>query len=228
MNIRIFIALILLNLGNLYSQCEGYFPLNEGTLFEFAHYNGKGKLVSTNLNRIDFAAKNDEGIFEIQVESTVLDDKKEEVSKGNYTVKCVGDEIILDMNALLNPAVANMPVDVEASISGTGVALPHNLAVGQKLSDADMTIQIGNNGLSFMTMSFLETNRMVETKESVTTPAGNFECFVVSYDLDVKTILSKKMKVKEWFAKGFGLIKSEVYDKKGKLESRSEMVKFQQ
>lgn len=66
-------------------------------------------------------------------------------------------------------------------------------------------------------MSFMVTNRKVIGKESVTTPAGTFECYKISYDIATKMMINMKTKATEWYARGTGLIKSETYSTDGKL-----------
>jgi len=61
------------------------------------------------------------------------------------------------------------------------------------------------------------SNRKVEAVESLTTPAGTFECYKISYDVATKMMINVKTKGVEWFSKGVGMVKSETYDSAGKL-----------
>ena len=55
------------------------------------------------------------------------------------------------------------------------------------------------------------SNRTVAAKESVTTPAGTFECLRYDYDA-TNEIMGRKMKsfVRTWYAKDYGMIKLEM------------------
>ena len=72
-------------------------------------------------------------------------------------------------------------------------------------------------------LSFKEENRKVAGKETVTSPAGSWEAFVISYDGNMKTRMAGiglpafNFTVKEWFVPGMGIVKSETYSKNGKL-----------
>ena len=59
-------------------------------------------------------------------------------------------------------------------------------------------------------------------EEQVHTRAGKFDCIKISYLMRTKIVLkSKTLRVTEWYAKGVGLVKSEAYDTKGKLDSKT-------
>lgn len=63
-------------------------------------------------------------------------------------------------------------------------------------------------------------NRRVEAIEDIAVPAGSFQCFKLTGDI-IATVMGKKANssTAEWYAKGVGVVKSETYDKNGKLDS---------
>ena len=64
-------------------------------------------------------------------------------------------------------------------------------------------------------------------EEQVHTRAGKFDCIKISYLMRTKIVLkSKTLRVTEWYAKGVGLVKSEAYDTKGKLDCKTLLVKI--
>ncbi|MCB0580266.1 MAG: hypothetical protein KDD10_13265, partial [Phaeodactylibacter sp.] len=67
----------------------------------------------------------------------------------------------------------------------------------------------------------------VEAFEAVTTPAGTFECVKITEDVDSKmAFVNTTGKNKSWYAKNIGLVRQEVFDEKGKLLVRQELVKI--
>ena len=62
------------------------------------------------------------------------------------------------------------------------------------------------------------TNRKIEGKETITTPAGSYDCFKMTYDIESKTVMTVKMKGIDWFAENVGTVRSESLDKNGKLQ----------
>jgi hypothetical protein len=55
------------------------------------------------------------------------------------------------------------------------------------------------------------TERVVESIESITTPAGTFDCIKVSSKQRIKNIIAYEMHIVEWISKGTGLVKSETF-----------------
>jgi hypothetical protein len=73
-------------------------------------------------------------------------------------------------------------------------------------------------------------NRKVEGQESITTPLGTFNCYKISYDVNVVTktmgfSMKSNSKGVQYMCTDKGAIKSEVYNDKGTLMSYSIMTK---
>jgi hypothetical protein len=84
---------------------------------------------------------------------------------------------------------------------------------GDQLKDGAFTMDIDNNGLK-QSISMNITERKVESKESVTTPAGTWDCYKISYKgkMNIKTMgigMLLNFDGTEWFAPGFGVVKTE-------------------
>lgn len=64
------------------------------------------------------------------------------------------------------------------------------------------------NGVALMTMTMKTTNRKIEGYESVTTPAGTYNCMKYSSDTEVKTTMfTNKSHSVMWMAKMSALLK---------------------
>lgn len=62
--------------------------------------------------------------------------------------------------------------------------------------------------------------------EQVSTTAGRFNCIKISYLQRTKVVLkSTTVRVNEWYAKGIGLVKREVFDMKGRSDGKTLLVK---
>ena len=72
-----------------------------------------------------------------------------------------------------------------------------------------------------------ELNRKVIDKGKISTPAGTFNCFVITYTSKMKsTMVNRIGKGKQWIAKGVGLVKEEDYNRKGSLVNSSVLTAF--
>ena len=63
-------------------------------------------------------------------------------------------------------------------------------------------------------------------EEKISTTAGRFNCLKISYLQRTKVVLkSTTLRVNEWYAKGIGLVKREVFDMKGRIDGKTLLVK---
>ena len=102
------------------------------------------------------------------------------------------------------------------------------MSVGDMLDDASMNLKVRSNGIQIMNMDVIISNRKVEAEEDVKTPAGSFECYKITYDTQSKTkIINMTTSSTEWMAEGVGVVKTENYNKKGKLAGYTLLTKLQ-
>jgi ribosomal protein L11 len=110
---------------------------------------------------------------------------------------------------------------MEIKVDSKDMMYPTGLAAGQTLPDASITISAGSGGVNLMNMVVNITNRKVAGNESVTVPAGTFDCFKITYDVETKFMFKISSTVTEYVSYGVGNVKTETYDKKGKLMGTS-------
>jgi hypothetical protein len=72
-----------------------------------------------------------------------------------------------------------------------------------------------------MNMSIRVFNRKVEAIETVTSPAGTWECFKLSEEMEMKGLVKIKGKSISWFNYEAGMVKTESYNSKGKLTGKT-------
>ena len=92
------------------------------------------------------------------------------------------------------------------------IIFPVNPKIGEKLEGCSMKCYLeGEDGEKGILMTATISNRIVAAKESITTPAGTFECLRYDYDV-TNEIMGRKMKsfVRAWYAKDYGMIKLEM------------------
>ncbi len=228
---RLLISLLSLSLfaASAFAQCNNaFYSLEEGSEFEMTTYNKKDKLQSRVVNAISEVDENGDA-YEATFHSTIYDKNDEMVSDGEFVVICEDGNIRVDMQRLtssMEQLTAYDEMEVESEVSF--LEIPSSLEVGQSLPDGRTTIKVkmGESNMAMTTMNINVVNRKVEAKENLTTPAGTFECFKITYDTDINTKMmgfSNKTSFSsaEWVARGVGVVKTESYDKKGRLNSYS-------
>jgi len=213
--------LTLFSISGIFSQnCSKYYPLKEGVKFQITTYDKKDKPSAV----INYEVKEFDGTKALMA-TEVFDDKDKLVLSSDYNISCIGNGISIDFKSLMSPDLFKQYSEMEIDMDGTDIQIPNNLETGQELPDAnmDMTIKMGPIN---MNMSINMVNRVVEGKESVTTPAGNFNCIVISYETEMKMGATRTGTSKQWLAEGIGMVKHEDYNKNGKLVSSSLLTSY--
>lgn len=227
--ILIFLAFIF-SLNSLFAQaeCRPYLPGKEGASWEITNYSDKGKVAGK--IRYKLLERTESGNeVHFKVEATTFNDKNEQTYTTTFTAKCVDSKFEFDMAFKLDGATMekyqNMDVDIDAS----EFELPNmDQPAGTMLKDGNLKMAIAAGGPMNFNMTVFINNRKIEGKESITTPAGTFDCVVLSQDIDTKFILKVQASSKEWYAENIGMIRSESYNKKGKLMGYSELTLMEQ
>ncbi|XMO87377.1 hypothetical protein AAFN75_03660 [Algibacter sp. AS12] len=219
--ITILIGLFFISVSS-YSQnaCKAYYPFEEGVTFEITNYSKKGKKEGV----VNYEVTNIVGNT-ATIKTIIYDAKGKEITTTSYDIMCDGNTVSIDFKSMINPDMLKQYKDMEMEVTGTNIELPNDLQIGQSLKDANMNMAINMGGIN-MNMSVNILNRKVDQKESITTPAGTFNCFALSYDNEMKMGMKMTFKIKEWIAEGVGVVKSESYNKNGKLMGYSELTSF--
>lgn len=199
--------------------CDAYYAMKEGAVLGYSFRDGKGQESTVSETTILEVTQENGGIT-ARVGYKMKSKGKEEEITGESKVHCKDDILTMDFGSFLPPKTQSSFESMEIEMSGDGIALPNRLSVGQKLPDAHNEVKMLMNGTPLITMSFDMVEREVLAKESVTTPAGTFECMKISYRMDAGGgMINGSTTSIQWYAKGVGMVKSESYNKKGALES---------
>lgn len=226
--LALFFTLASLNGIHLYAQdCEPFFPVKTGAVIEMTHYKPDGKAesrtVSEILEKTDIA-----GGMSMKVKGTYYDKKNKKVMENTYEVKCENGIFYMDMRNFMPAENNQMFENMDASVETNYLEFPNNLEVGQTLPDGSLTIGMNSNGMALFNMTINITNRKVEALETITTSAGTFECYKMSEQTEMKTLMSITTKTVTWYAKNVGAIRTETYNKNGKLTGYSELTSIKE
>lgn len=200
-------------------NCDAYFPYKKGMVLEQQTFNAKNKLTGS-VKQVVTDITNGAMGKKVDLKSEYFDDKGKSAGTANFSVTCKNGVIQIDMRNYMDAKSRESFSGANVTVEGTPLDLPTVLSPGQKLADGTMTIKMSmENSPIAMNMEMRIYDRKVEGMESVTTPAGTFECYKISYMVDMKMMFNITAKGVEYYSKEYGLIKSESYDKKGKLTS---------
>ncbi|MDT0606890.1 TapB family protein [Croceitalea rosinachiae] len=208
-------------------NCSTFYPMTEGATYQYNLYDKKDKPSGSTTYNVK-AVNNDGGNTTATMSVVVGGEKPKDQMELEYEVTCTGDGISIDFNSMLSPQLQSQveQMNAEIDISGTNIEIPNNLSVGQDLGDAELIMAMSMSGIK-MNTEVKTTDRKVIAKETVTTPAGTFDCYVLTSTISSKAMMAKMTFTdKLWLSEGVGIVKQESYNKKGKLDSRMELASF--
>ncbi len=206
---------------------ETFFPTKEGTVLIYKTFDKKDKLTSTiqyTIKHVTISGSN----IDITYQCESIDPKDKLVFKEDITIHQKGDKLYVDMSNFINKAAFQQNGEIPANIEVTGnnMEIPLNPQPGDVLPDASVAMAL-KIGFINMKVSADVTNRKVEAIEDITVKGGTFKSYKFSSDINsVAMGIKVKAKSTEWYAKGIGTVKSESYDKEGKLQSHTELVEL--
>ena len=185
---------------------------------EYTNYNKKGKVEGISAYKV--TETNTVGnTTNATMAINLKDEKGKEIYSTDYKLSCTGNMVTLDYESLLPSDMMKQYGDMDIEISGNDIEIPNDLSVGQNLNDANVTMKIGMSGIN-MNIAVDMLNRKVEKQESVTTPAGTYDCFVVYSENQSKMMMANQVyPSRVWLAEGIGMVKQETYKKNGDLMS---------
>ena len=226
----LFIALLMLSGFTLDDSCRSFYPMEEGKKFEMTSYNAKDKMQS----RVEYEVV-DKKISGNKASATIsmagYDNKNKESFSGDFTVYCEDGLFTIDMKSMLNAAqLEQMEAfeNMETTWETQNLELPASMKVGDQLKDGslNMTVKASGGGMTIMSLNTTITDRKVIAEEKMTTPAGTFDCLVITSSYNYKAgFVTVTYDTKEWFAENVGPVRSETY-RKGSLESYTLLTKL--
>jgi hypothetical protein len=209
------------------SDCSTYYPMTEGATFQYTNYNKKGKTEGIADYKVT-EVSNMGGSTEATMSIALRDEKGKEIYNTSYSFSCADNKVSIDYESLFPENMIQQMDDMEMEITGTDIEIPNNLTVGETLPDANVTMTMSVAGMKMKTVVNI-LNRKVEKKETVTTSAGSFDCYVIYSDNQTQAMgMNKTFPSRLWLAEGVGMVKQETFKKDGDIMSRTELTSFSQ
>ena len=222
----VFFVFVFVSLAHIEAQdCKLYFTDRVGSIREMTSYDAKDKVTGKIIQEVTSKNATANGV-KVGIKTTIFDEKNAQVNSMGMEIVCENNVFKIDMSEYLSEML-NAYKDMELEFSGDNMAFPSKMSVGDKLDDASMNLKVRTGGMQIMNMDVTISNRIVEAKDKITTPAGTFDCYRISYDTQSKTkIINVTTSSTEWIADGVGVVKTESFNKKGKMMSYSLLTKF--
>lgn len=218
---KILFQLFFLSITGILSaqDCSNYYYLQNNKTIEMTVTNKNGK-ESGKMTYIVSDSKKTGSTTTATINSEFIDAKGKTITKATNNVKCENGVMQMDMKVFIPPAQTSGT----ATASEVYLEYPAKMNVGDQLKDGHLAMDSETSGGIKSSIEIDITDRKVEGKESVTTVAGTWECYKVTSQNKITSRIAGigipiTMTVTEWFAPGFGVVKTE--SKTGKTEITS-------
>lgn len=209
-------------------NCSGYYYLQNHTEVQMTTYDKHGKPAVVVTSRIT-DAKSIPGGMQSNFQSTIKDQDGNVIEEGNGTMKCDHGNLSIDMKQAMPSSSMKQFEDMRVKADEAYLTYPATMNIGQNLPGATFHMEMYKkaNNKRFATVDYTISKRKVEGKETVSTPAGNWNCFKITYNMVMKIKIGigipMHFTVTEWFAPDFGIVKTTDYNKKGEVIGSTEL-----
>jgi len=204
-------------------DCTSYYYLQNNKTIEMTIYNNKGKESGKMIYNISNSSKTGSS-YSSTINSEFIDTKGKTISKAVNKVVCENGVMKMDMKMFIPAAQQEQMANGAATASNVYLEYPADMKAGDNLKDGQFNMDYEMAGGMKSSIEISITERKVDAKENITTAAGTWECFKITTKNKITTKIAGigipiKMDVTEWFAPGFGVVKTE--SKGGKTEITS-------
>ena len=206
-----------ITIGLLFSQndCNPYFSLNKGKSWTTKSYSAKDKYQGKQSFEVT-AVEEVNGVVISTIKLISFDKKDKEVFNNDITFECADGVLKMDMSGIVPEDMMQSFSSLDFEMTMDRMSIPKELYIGQKLDDGSLKMTM--NGPIPMKLNVILKDRVVESKESLSVPAGDFETFKITYLTEFTGMGSRVTKNVEYISEGLGVVRSESYNKKGQLD----------
>ena len=213
----IFTAVLTLALmAQSYAQ-SAYFLYNEGAKLTIANTDAKGKHTGYSTLEVKEVVGSRSNCT-VKYETMVYDKKMNPMLTAPLVQEFMvrNDVVTYDPQSMVGQVMQGMQVTVE----GTPFTLPAGAKVGDTFPDYNIVMNVA--GLK--TTSNV-TGQKVVAEETLNIDGRSIECVVVEQTTSTKVLgMNQSGTQKTWYGKGYGSVKQETYNAKGKLVSGNILV----
>ncbi|WP_103864529.1 hypothetical protein [Aquimarina sp. I32.4] len=223
---HIFFLIAILTLSSVFAQnnnCSKFYASQEGKTLTIHQYDKREHLEIISQYKVTKVENTGEqSIITITMDLTDGRNNKHIISS-SFKARCSNNTTRLDPESFIAPGILDQYSDMQYSITGDDISIPNTLEINQELPDASVHMSV-NAGIMNINMTTTMLNRKVIAKEQITTSAGTFDCYVITYTNQLTMGMTKTQHSKQWIAEGVGMVKEETRKANGRLVTKSELV----
>lgn len=202
------------------NNCSKFYASQEGKKLIIHQYDKKERLSTISEFKVT-DVKNTATQSVITIAMNLKDGKNNKsIVTSSFKARCSGKTTRLDPESFIAPGILDQYNNMEYSIRGDDISFPNSLTIDQELPNASVHMSV-NAGIMNINITTSMLNRKVIAQEQVTTPAGTFDCYVITYTNELTMGMTTTQHSKQWIAEGVGMVKEETRKANGKLITKS-------
>ncbi|UOQ70731.1 TapB family protein [Hymenobacter cellulosilyticus] len=160
----------------------------------------------------------------VLLKSGHYDPKNRLLNMQDLTISCRQDTSFVDGMSEFKPESIRSFRDRKFAYTPVALGWPHQPSVGSELPAGGSQVEVSSSVVDIARVSSMVRKRKVVSGPApVQTPAGTFSCYKVESEHEDATqarkdiVMRTTYKVVDYYSPTMGIVKTEVYDKKGKL-----------
>lgn len=167
---------------------------------------------------------------EVLLKSALYDANNRLQRNEEYVYQCRRDTVLTDGRLLLDPALLKSFRDRRFSYEPVPLAWPNQPTPGP-LPGGRLTVQVSSPSVDIAQVITTVTERRLSGPESVTTPAGTFQCYKVEsryeYVTQARVDMARRSvkRIVDYYAPGVGVVRTEMRDADGEPDHQAELIK---
>lgn len=221
------------------SECGSFVWFKKGSVFEYSTSDKSNKYEQQNRMEVkDVYTERGSVVAELEGRG----EANGTVVEMDFKYICKGDKLYMDVGEMMKSVFAKNPdlqqfmdseeaEKVKIDLNNGYMSFPKQLFPGLELDDMVFTFESSMGGVGKINLQVEGLDRVVEARESVTTPAGTFDC------MKIRTINSTSFSMMGmnrnlpaqvqylWISPEVGMVKQESYEK-GSLVASMELTKY--
>ena len=158
--------------------CNGNDFFHEGVKSKMGYFSADGQQTGLGTSEVTKVYTSGDSTI-AALSSTYTDLKTNKTHPSEMRIICVNGILVVDMNAAMNSV--NPAGDFKMVCTGNLVGYKQSYAVGEKLDSLNMVMDMYSKGSLMLTTKVRVYDRVVESYENLTTQAGVFKCYKISY-----------------------------------------------
>jgi len=214
------------------AACSQPFGLHQGQNLEYQLLDAKGRLTGflryrvLNISTDSSVEKKKRTVIttKVRLKSGLYGPKSQLLQQQDLTFLCRNDTILTDGLGEINYDGLKSFRDRLLAYEGTPLAWPNQPSAGSHLPDGGVVVQVSSPSVAIAKVkTTLRQRTVLAGPAPITVPAGTFTCYAVESQRELATAARVDLVLKsggrevDYYAPSVGIVKTEYYDKGGKL-----------